>query len=74
MEYNMRNIFFAKSYIKPDGETIPRSFSKKSKLSISLDYAVLCSLFLLYPKVRTIEIYTETKLQTTCFYLIYSFF
>ena len=33
----MRNIFLAKSYIKPDGETIPRSFSKKSKLSISLD-------------------------------------
>ena len=29
MEYDMRNIFLAKSYIKSDGETIPRSFSEK---------------------------------------------
>ena len=33
----MRNIFLEKSYIKCGGETILRSFSKKSKLSISLD-------------------------------------
>ena len=37
IEYNMRNIFFEKSYTKCAGETIPRSLSKKSKLSISLD-------------------------------------
>ena len=37
MEYNMRNIFLEKSYTKCGGETIPRPFSKKSKLSISLD-------------------------------------
>ena len=36
-EYNMRNIFVEKSYTKRGGETIPRPFSKKSKLSISLD-------------------------------------
>ena len=36
-EYNMRNIFLEKSYTKYGGETIPRPFSKKSKLSISLD-------------------------------------
>ena len=36
-EYSMRNIFFKKSYTKCGGETIPRPFSKKSKLSISLD-------------------------------------
>ena len=29
---NMRNIFFEKSYIKYDGETIPGPFSKKLKL------------------------------------------
>ena len=34
---NMRNIFFEKSYTKPGGETIPRPFSKKSKLSVSLE-------------------------------------
>ena len=32
----MRNIFVEKSYTKCDGETIPRPFSKKSKLSIPL--------------------------------------
>ena len=34
---NMRNIFFKKLYSKHGGATIPRPFSKKSKLSISLD-------------------------------------
>ena len=37
IEYNMRNIIFEKSYTKCGGETIPRPFSKKPKLSISLD-------------------------------------
>ena len=37
IEYNMRNIFLAKSYAKCGVETITISFSKKSKLSISLD-------------------------------------
>ena len=35
--YNMRNIFLEKSYTKCGRETIPRPFSKKSELSISLD-------------------------------------
>ena len=35
IEYNMRNIFLEKSYTKCGGETIPKPFSKKSKLSIS---------------------------------------
>ena len=61
-----------KSYTECGEETILRYFSKKSKLSISLDLKskVLCSLYLLYAKLRTIE----TKLQTTCFYLIESVF
>ena len=37
IEYNMGNIFLAKSYTKCGGGTIPRPFSKKSKLSIFLD-------------------------------------
>ena len=37
VECNMRNIFLERSYTKCDGETIPRFFSKKSKLNISLD-------------------------------------
>ena len=37
IEYNMRNIFVEKPYTKSDGETIRKPFSKKSKLSISLD-------------------------------------
>ena len=37
IEYNMGNIFPEKSCTKYDGETITRTFSKKSKLSMSLD-------------------------------------
>ena len=37
IKYNMRNIFLEKSYIECIGETAPRTSSKKSKLSISLD-------------------------------------
>ena len=36
-EYNMRNIFLEKSYSNCGGETSPRNFSEKLKLSISLD-------------------------------------
>ena len=59
IECNMRNIFLEKSYTKCGGETIPRPFSKKSKLSISLDQQseVLYSFYLLYAKLRAIEIY-----------------
>ena len=44
IEYNMGNIFFEKSYIKYDGETIPRS-------------KVLHILILLYGTLRAVEIY-----------------
>ena len=37
IEYNMRNNFPEKSNTKRGGGTIPRPFSKKSKLSLSLD-------------------------------------
>ena len=59
IECNMRNIFLKKSYIKYGGETSRRTFSEKLKLSIYLDQysKVLYSLFLLYAKLRAIEIY-----------------
>ena len=58
-EYNLINIFLEKSYAKFGEETIPRPFPEKSKLSISLaQYSkVLYSLFLLYVKLKAIEIY-----------------
>ena len=37
MEYNQINIFLEKRYAKWSGETSPRRFYKKLKLSISLD-------------------------------------
>ena len=43
IEYKMRNIFLEKSYTKRGRETIPRLFSKKSKLSIS--YLSILSIF-----------------------------
>ena len=59
IEWNTRDIFLEKSYAKCDGETSPRPFSEKPKLSISLDQLskVLYSLFLLYTKLRDIETY-----------------
>ena len=52
----MRIIFLEKSYTKCDGEA---SLSEKMKFSISLDqkFKVLCSLLLLYTKLRAIEKY-----------------
>ena len=57
IEYNMRNISFEKSYRKYGEETIPRPFSKKWKLSMSLNQysKVLYNLFLLYVKLRAIQ-------------------
>ena len=59
IECNMRNIFLEKSYTKCGGETSPRPFSEKLKLSISLDQEskVSHSLFLLYAKSNAIKIY-----------------
>ena len=68
-------IFLEKVYAKWGEETIPRPFSKKSKLSISLDrlHKVLYRMFLSYGKLRTIKTdyrNIEAKLQTTYFYVI----
>ena len=38
IEYSMSAVFLEKSYTKCGGETIPRPFLKKSKLSISLTF------------------------------------
>ena len=39
-EYNMKSIFLGKPYTKCGGETSPRPFSRKLKLSISLDQLI----------------------------------
>ena len=48
-----------KSYTEFGEQTILRYFFKKPKLSVSLDLKskVLCSLFLIYAKLRAIKIY-----------------
>ena len=55
-ESNTRKFFFEKLCTKNGEETIPRPFSKKPKLTISLNqwYKVFCSLFLLYVKLRVL--------------------
>ena len=59
IEYDMRNTFLKKSYVKCGGETIPRLSYTKPKLTISLgEYPkFLNSLFSLYAKLKAIEIY-----------------
>ena len=58
-EYNTKNIFLKISFRQFGVETIPRLFTKKSKLSISLDQQskILYNLFILYVRMRAIEIY-----------------
>ena len=55
----MPNIYLEKSYTKRGGESSPRLYSKKLKLSISLDHwsKVLYSIHLSYTKLRDMEIY-----------------
>ena len=55
----MRNIFLEKSYTKCGGETSPRPFSGKLKLSKPLNQwrEVLHTLLSLNPKLNAIEIY-----------------
>ena len=64
IEYNMGNIFLEKSYTKCGEEASPRPFSKKSKLSISVDQLseMLHSLFLLYVQVE----FYQKILQLRC--------
>ena len=56
IENNLRNIFGEKSYTKCGGKAIHKPFSKKPKLSISLDQQskILYSLLLMYAKLKTI--------------------
>ena len=56
IEYNMRNIFLEKSYTKYGRETIPRSFSKRLKLSITQDkYSKIVYILFLFAKLGIIE-------------------
>ena len=63
IEYNMRNIFLEKSHTTCGGDTIPRPFSKKLKLSISLDQQskVLQNLFLLLVMLKVTFGFTSNK-------------
>ena len=62
LEYNTKS-FLEILCAKYGGETIPRPIFKKLKFSVSLDqyFKVLCSLFLLCPKLALSK-YMETKL------------
>ena len=59
IQYNMRDFFPEKSYTKCGEEIISRPFSKKSKLSISLDQKskVQHHPFLLHAKLMAIEVF-----------------
>ena len=72
----MRDIFLEKSYTKRGGESSPRSYSKTSKLRITfvqhskfLYDLFFFVVFFVYPS-RGLSKHIETKVETTCFYLI----
>ena len=58
--------------MKYDGDTSSRNLSEKLTLSISLDQysTVLYTLFLLYAKLRAIEILTEQVSLPSCLYFV----
>ena len=68
LEYNMKNIFFEKSYTKCGGGASPIPFSKKSKLSLSLDhqFEVFTVCFDYMSNSMTAKIYW-IKVLTICF-------
>ena len=70
-----KHLFFEKSYKKCGGETSPRLFSEKLKLSISLDHSLtFCTVYFYCMTSWGLSKYIETRLQTTCFHLILGFF
>ena len=57
VEYNIRNIFLEKSYLKCGGETSLSSERSRLSRSLGQQSKVLYSLFLCYAKLRAIKIY-----------------
>ena len=76
LEHNMRNIFLEKSYKKCDGETCPRSSSKKTKLSTSLDQhaKVLQFAFTVCPSQGLLTYILKLRCRSLVFYLIKKLF
>ena len=68
-EYNMLNIFLKKLCTKCGGEISPKLFSRKTKLSISLDQHsdIVYSLLLSYVQVEE----NENIMKLNCFYIIW---
>ena len=67
LEYNLRNISIEKSYKKCDGETIPRPFSKKSKLSTSLDRYSKVYIFCFDCRVEVYRKWLKLSCETLAF-------
>ena len=63
LEYNMGKIFMKKYYWKCVGETSPRLFSEKSKLSISLDQNFDTVCFYCISLFRTARIYWNKSID-----------
>ena len=71
----MRNIFLEKSYPNCGGETSPRPFSGKLNWAYLWIYSLKWYTVCFYRMASWgLSKYIETKLRTTCFHLILSFF
>ena len=74
IQCNVRNSFLKKLCTKCGGETSPRLFSEKSKMSISLDQCIkFYTVCFYYMTSWGLSKYNETKLQTSCFHLMLNF-
>ena len=75
IEYNMRNIFFQKSYRKYSGELFPDPCLKYKNWAYlwinSVKFLTVCFYCML---IRVLSKYSEIKLRAICFYSRSSFF
>ena len=71
IEYSMSNIVLEKEYTKCDEEVIPRPFSKKSKLSLSLGQQpeFLLPLFVRRDLGTTQLVYRDKNFLATIFFM-----
>ena len=76
IEYSKRNTFLEKFYTKFGRQTIPRPFLKNQNQNHIFGSAVLSFIQFVFILCSSQELssYIETKLQSNCFYLIWSFF
>ena len=70
IEYNMGNNFLEKSGTKCGGKAIPKPFSKIQNIYLCISRLIFIQFSFYFMLSRDLLKYIETKVLTTCFYII----